>query len=719
MRLTKWGLGWSLVAVVCSMTFAGLAQESVPVSASAASTVRGTVPGLINYNSVLKDANGKPISEVTGVTFLLYKEEQGGTPVWIETQNITPDESGHYTVTLGATKLDQSLADSFVNGEAHWLSVQIVGQQEQARVLLVAVPYALKAGDAQTIGGLPPSAFVLAAQGASTTGSSAEPALVASSSSAAVSAAPIGGTGTPNYLPLWTDSADLGSSILYQSGSGSSARIGINITSPLFTLDVKGTELVRGLFELSTLQYATASKGFNSNPLNLESSAFNSSAGTYTLNHFQWQAEPVGNNTASPGATLNLLYGTDPALPAETGLKLSSKGLFTFAPGQTFPGTGKGTVTSVGLSAPTSDFTVSGSPVTASGTLGLAWKVAPTSADTANAIVKRDGSGNFNAGSIGVTTVNAQELFSFNSAGGEAILAVATGSGGQGVWGEADGTGFWNNAGPDGVHGVSHSSNGSGVAGVNDNANGTGVYANSPYFGLSANAGVFGVYAISPNVAVFGSGSAGIYGQDDADNSEGVYGVGDFTGSNAGFFVGDVFISGSLSKGGGSFKIDHPLDPANKYLYHSFVESPDMMDVYNGNILLDGNGAALVSLPDWFETLNRDFRYQLTAIGTPGPNLYVAEEISGNHFKIAGGKPGAKVSWQVTGIRRDAWANAHRIPVEQDKPDRERGFYLHPELYGAPPEKRIDWARHPKMMKDMKEQRSKRAAAAQSASPTP
>jgi trimeric autotransporter adhesin len=719
MRLTKWGLGWSLVAVVCSMTFEGLAQQSVSLRGAAASTISGAVPGLINYNSVLKDANGKPISEVTGVTFLLYKEEQGGAPIWIETQNLTPDENGHYTVTLGATKLDQSLADSFVNSEAHWLGVQIVGQQEQARVLLVAVPYALKAGDAQTIGGLPPSAFVLAAQGASTTGSSAEPALVASSSSAAVSAAPIGGTGTPNYLPLWTDSADLGSSILFQSGSGSSARIGINITSPLFTLDVKGTELVRGLFELSTLQYATASKGFNSNPLNLESSAFNSSAGTYTLNHFQWQAEPVGNNTASPGATLNLLYGTDPALPAETGLKLSSKGLFTFAPGQTFPGTGKGTVTSVGLSAPTSDFTVSGSPVTTSGTLGLAWKVAPTSADTANAIVKRDSGGNFNAGSISVTTVNAQELFSFNSSGGEAILAVATGSSGQGVWGEADGTGFWNNAGPDGVHGVSHSSNGSGVAGVNDNASGTGVYANSPYFGLSANAGVFGVYAISPNVAVFGSGSAGIYGQDDADNSEGVYGVGDFSGSNAGFFVGDVFISGSLSKGGGSFKIDHPLDPANKYLYHSFVESPDMMDVYNGNLLLDGNGAALVSLPDWFETLNRDFRYQLTAIGTPGPNLYVAEEISGNHFKIAGGKPGAKVSWQVTGIRRDAWANAHRIPVEQDKPDRERGFYLHPELYGAPPEKRIDWARHPKMMKDMKEQRNKRAAAAQSASPTP
>ena len=95
MRLKKWGLGWSLLVLVCSMTFAGLAQENVPVGGAAALTVSGAVPGLINYSSVLKDANGKPISEVTGVTFLLYKEEQGGAPIWIETQNITPDKRGY------------------------------------------------------------------------------------------------------------------------------------------------------------------------------------------------------------------------------------------------------------------------------------------------------------------------------------------------------------------------------------------------------------------------------------------------------------------------------------------------------------------------------------------------------------------------------------------------------------------------------------------------
>jgi len=157
---------------------------------------------------------------------------------------------------------------------------------------------------------------------------------------------------------------------------------------------------------------------------------------------------------------------------------------------------------------------------------------------------------------------------------------------------------------------------------------------------------------------------------------------------------GNVNIPGNLSKGGGSFKIDHPLDPAGKYLYHSFVESPDMMNIYNGIVTLDAHGKAMIQMPEWFQALNSDFRYQLTAVGGPGPNLYVAEEINGNHFRIAGGKAGMKVSWQVTGIRQDAWAKAHRIPVEEDKPANERGYYLHPELFGASEDRQVDNAGH-------------------------
>ncbi len=153
---------------------------------------------------------------------------------------------------------------------------------------------------------------------------------------------------------------------------------------------------------------------------------------------------------------------------------------------------------------------------------------------------------------------------------------------------------------------------------------------------------------------------------------------------------GDVNIKGNLSKGGGSFKIDDPLDPANKYLYHSFVESPDMMNVYNGNITTNKAGLATVALPDYFEALNRDFRYQLTVIGQFAQAI-VAKEVSKGRFTIKTNRPGVKVSWQVTGIRQDAYANAHRIPTEVEKPPQEQGHYLHPELFGVGPEQAVGY----------------------------
>jgi len=108
------------------------------------------------------------------------------------------------------------------------------------------------------------------------------------------------------------------------------------------------------------------------------------------------------------------------------------------------------------------------------------------------------------------------------------------------------------------------------------------------------------------------------------------------------------------------------------------------MNVYNGNVILDASGEALIELPDYFEALNRDYRYQLTAIGAPGPDLYIAEEINSNQFSIAGGEPGMKVSWQVTGIRHDPVAEANRIVVEEEKIPSEIGKYLNPAAYGLP-----------------------------------
>jgi hypothetical protein len=216
-------------------------------------------------------------------------------------------------------------------------------------------------------------------------------------------------------------------------------------------------------------------------------------------------------------------------------------------------------------------------------------------------------------------------------------------------------------------------------------SNQTGIVVDSAgdhglYIGSTVNDGLRVNSAGRDGVAVVSAGASGVYVA--SADLDGVHVH--QAGRDAGYFNGDVVVTGNLSKGGGSFKIDHPLDPETKYLSHSFVESPDMMNVYNGNVTLDVNGEAWVEMPEWFEALNCDFRYQLTPIGGPGPNLYIAREVQDNRFQIAGGTPGLKVSWQVTGIRQDPYANANRMPVEEDKPPEERGTYLHPKAYDLP-----------------------------------
>ncbi len=148
------------------------------------------------------------------------------------------------------------------------------------------------------------------------------------------------------------------------------------------------------------------------------------------------------------------------------------------------------------------------------------------------------------------------------------------------------------------------------------------------------------------------------------------------------FINGNLFVNGTVTSPLKVSRIDHPLDPTNKYLDHSSIESSEMLNVYSGNATLDASGEALVSLPEWFESVNKDFRYQLTSIGGASPNLHVAQEIANHEFRIGGGTPGLKVSWQVTGLRHDAYAQAHPLVVEVEKPASERGRSLHPETPG-------------------------------------
>jgi hypothetical protein len=266
---------------------------------------------------------------------------------------------------------------------------------------------------------------------------------------------------------------------------------------------------------------------------------------------------------------------------------------------------------------------------------------------------------------------------------------------------------------------VSGSSTGAGTGVVGASESGTGVEGFS-----TSGAAVIGTSGLDRGVVgasynfqgVHGVGRTGVHGLSTHPDGYGVFGecnngpfaygvLGASATGYAGFFWGKVNVLGTLTKSGGSFKIDHPLDPENKTLSHSFVESPDMMNIYNGNAVLDGAGEAVVELSEWFGALNRDFRYQLTPVGGFAP-VYVAEEIADNRFRIAGGEPGLKVSWQVTGIRQDAWANRHRIPVEEEKPDAERGHFLHPEAFDQPEEKGVEWARRPEAMRRLRAERA-------------
>jgi hypothetical protein len=320
------------------------------------------------------------------------------------------------------------------------------------------------------------------------------------------------------------------------------------------------------------------------------------------------------------------------------------------------------------------------------------------------------------------TGTNGARGVSASSDSGYGVTGVSTSSigirgastSGTGIYGTTSST----SSGKAGVYGQDNSDSIYGVGTYGTSTNGSGVQGNSTNgIGVYATSGGHGVYGDTT-----GAGYAGVFGQDDSSTDEsfgvfasstngtGLYAIGATTGvyayttetggyglyasgggggtGTAGLFYGNVSVTGSLSKGGGSFLIDHPLDPANRSLYHSFVESPDMKNIYDGVATLDANGEAVVTLPDWFEALNSEFRYQLTCLGGVAL-VYVASKIENNQFTIAGGHAGLEVSWQVTGIRQDVWARQYRIPVEETKSGEQKGKYYHPELFGAPTEQGI------------------------------
>jgi trimeric autotransporter adhesin len=807
---------------------AAFAQQTAPTVEPS-----GAVPPLVNFASTLSEISGKPIIGVTGVTFLLYRDQQGGSPLWMETQTVTTDENGRYSVILGAGSAAGLPTNLFAAGESRWLAVQPHGEIEQPRILLLSVPYALKAGDAATVGGLPASAFMLANSGAAAGESSNSIPSAATASATGKAATPanpaVTGKGTLNFIPMWDSASDIVNSLIFQKGAG----IGINTTAPVASLDVNGRTDIRDALTLF----------------------------------------PKGTDNAL------LLSGTN--------FKVTSTGLVTFVSGQTFPGTGKGTITGImtpagsglsgggatgtltlkvlaagitnamlqnstvtlnangagGLTAPGamtlgSTYTIGLKPCSANQILqysGSVWNCATAGTGTITGVTagtNLTGGGTTGSVTLNVDTTKVPQLAAANTFSGTekfngnvgigappftntytplalggattfgTWLSLANTSTGGHTWnflsagsGNAEGAGnlgitdlsgtstIWleGNANITQNLAVTGSSGGAivdaDVQGKNAGtptpglrfggpASGEGIASNRvgglDAFGLDfyteftsrmliSQDGRVGIGTFHPvnqlevdstsngYAAIFtqggaapaGSGQNGSDGIDAYGNSGDGAGEGGsgglFSGGGAGAsgltgegivvfggtelclpicvpenyagdFQGSIFVGGSVDGAEVVTSIDHPTDPANKYLMHSSVQSPDMKNIYDGVATLDAGGEAVIQMPEWFGALNRDFRYQLTCIGGFAP-VYVAGELANNQFKIGGGREGMKISWQVTGIRQDAWANAHRTPVELEKPDREKGFYLHPELYGASQEQGIIWARNPEMMK--------------------
>jgi len=475
----------------------------------------------------------------------------------------------------------------------------------------------------------------------------------------------VGGSGTADYVPRFTGATTLGDSPIRVSGT----MVGIN-TNPSATLHVNGTMDVEDETYFHSDVHAT----------NLQSSgSLTLASGSADRIHLD-SAGNVGIGTVSPGALLDV-DGTAQV----TGLRMPTGA----SDGHVLVSDASGNASwqaGAGLALP-----YSGTTDTDDGT---ALSVANTGDGGTGGSFHGEGCGLYASSTAGGTQYWHRGIHASISGG-------ASLDDGIGVYVESQSeattsTGLWCEVSGSGQVGTTHD-----YRALNATVNSSAEASGSNYggwFSVVGNASYDNCGVKSTVSGVSGQNTYGLYAYTAGtvtNTSYGIYAAANGAPVNyAGYFAGDVFVSGTLSKSAGSFKIDHPIDPENMYLSHSFVESPDMMNVYNGNVILDGRGEAWVELPEYFEALNRDFRYQLTPVGGAAPDLHIAERISDGRFAIAGGEPGLEVSWQVTGIRRDKFAEEHPIIVEEAKRDVERGKYLNPELYGRPGSDGVHYAEH-------------------------
>ena len=659
--------------------------------AIAALPAQAAVPQTLNYQGQLASAAGIPVnSGPAGIsmTFKLYDAATVGNLLWSETRNVVVS-NGLYSVTLGGnpTALTPALF-----GVPLYLGISVAADAEMTpRIAMSSSATALRAAVADM-------ASSVNCTGCLTTSNIAPDAVTAGNIAAgSISSSQLAaGAVTTSAISAWAITAEKlapgAVTTSWTDGTGqvtTAVNVGVGTVAPVVNarLDVQG-----GAINIGGTGNADAT-------LHIKSSF----GGLDRLT----QIHPTA--ASKPG--LNLMASTNSAAAAQWWAWGPDTGnIWRIQPGTGFSGstglfidnTGK---VGIGTPTPSSQLEVrgaSGTPyggffestaIGGRGVFGAATGTGFTSGvyGSSESASGAGVLGNAIAGSG--TTYGGYFLSASTSGVGVYGKATATSGVTNGVQGTSDST--WVNS--SGVFGWATAGSGltNGVLGASDSTSGAGVFGKATatsgatygVYGTSASPNGIGVYGASPSIALYGK-ATDILGY-------GLYSDGNVYMAGAVSMIGTVSVTGSFSVAGlKSFKIDHPLDPANKYLVHASIESSDAMNLYNGNAVLDENGEAWVSLPEWFEALNRDFRYQLTCIGGFAP-VYVAEKVRENRFRIAGGMAGMEVSWQVTGIRHDPYMNAHPMKVEEDKPQGDRGLYLNPEEYGQPREKGIGDAHRP------------------------